>query len=251
MSLDKNTGEQETLLSQLEVTGLFSLSNINRCLIFEYEIRHLNNSVVAPTDTLFNILQLAERTDITDPSIEVNTTVPMTDGTVVSNDYSFFIVAKAEGNIEASKRVDLSIVICGSETVDHDPALTRTWTLDILPTASVLVYNFEDLFSSSDPYCPPINFRTVMNTLDTQPTTIQAANFYLISDTNLGLFPQWAGVYNFYIRGSSITNRVSYAEFTLTVQCVVGSQTMTITPGQPSAFQTFRDTGFTNLISSA
>lgn len=169
INVDKNTGEQELLFSDDDVTGMFQLNNINRCLIFEYEIRHLNNSVVAPTDELFNILQLAERTDITDASILVNTSVPLTDGTVISNDYSFLIVAKAEGNVEKSKRVDLSIVICGTETVDHDSDLTRTWTLDILPTASVLVYNYEALFSSSDPYCPPINFEIVMNTLDTPP----------------------------------------------------------------------------------
>lgn len=127
------------------------------------------------------MLNLANRFDPMDPSVQVDTFVELTDGTVISNQYEFVIIAKAVGGPTFTKEVNLDIIICGNEQVSYNASLTRSWTLDILPDAVRTLYNFTDLFSTTDPYCPPINFDIVTNNVfDTEPTEIEEPNFYLL-----------------------------------------------------------------------
>jgi len=78
----------------------------------------------------------------------------MTDGTVVTVDYTFIIKASASGGASASKSVAISIVVCGFEVLSQD-ATVLDFTLEVNPAATNTLQPVTNLFSSNDTYCPP------------------------------------------------------------------------------------------------
>jgi len=76
---------------------------------------------------LYTLLKLSSRIPAT-VGINLDTTVPMTDGTVISLDYSFTIRASAFGGAAVSKAVTISIFVCRNEVISliEDAALTHS-----------------------------------------------------------------------------------------------------------------------------
>jgi hypothetical protein len=90
---NKNQGELE-LFTEEEMVALFVLdTHASDCLIQTYEILHSpNETVVADTDELYAVLQLATRTGF---GLNFTTDIVLTDGTVLDYNYNFTILATA------------------------------------------------------------------------------------------------------------------------------------------------------------
>ena len=95
--------------------------------------------------------------------LSIDTTVPITDGTVVDVPYSFAIKATAKGGFVQWKAVNSKIVVCGSEIISKIDAEAFTKTLDIVPTASAFTTDAEAMFSTNDAHCPPISLHVKLD----------------------------------------------------------------------------------------
>ena len=158
------------------------------------------------TGTLFTVLALASRTDLMS-GLNIDTTVSLTDGTVVDVPYSFAIKATAKGGFSNFKAINSKIVVCGSETLSPDQASFSN-SLDIGPSATTFTVNVVPWFSSNDPYCPPLAYHLRLDNTafasSTQPSAADLLNFFL-TGTTLSLFPQTENVHTFYIYAISVT----------------------------------------------
>jgi hypothetical protein len=108
---------------------------------------------------------------------------------------------------------------------------TYTKTLNIGPSAIVFSDDAAALFTTNDTHCPPISYQLKLDdtTLEAaiDPSSDDSLNFYLTGST-LNLFAQTEKVHTFFIYAASVTSKFATKKTVLTVQCVVESQTITL-----------------------
>jgi hypothetical protein len=163
--------------------------------------------VVADTDELYTVLQLATRTGF---GLSVSTDIALTDGTVLDHSYNFTILATAQGLSvpTASKEVYLQIDICGSETITLVDATDFSSTLDIDPAAIATEVDLTAMFTTDDEYCPPVTY--ALKTDDTtfpeasDPSADQLLNFNS-ADGTMSLFPQTEDEHTFFIYAVTVS----------------------------------------------
>ena len=121
--------------------------------------------------------------------------------------------------------------MCGFEVISRVDDNTFSKTLNIGPSATLFTDNAAALFTTNDTHCPPIAFHLKLDdtilAAATNPTADDSLNFNLTGST-LNLFAQTEKVHTFYIYAVSVTEKFVTKQAQLTVQCVVNSQTITL-----------------------
>jgi len=152
--------------------------------------------------------------------LNIDTTVPLTDGTVVDVPHSFAIKATAKGGFSHWKAIDSKIVVCGFEVISRVDEINYAKTLDIGPSATVFSVDAAAMFSSNDTFCPPIAYHLKLDdttlAASTSPSADDTLNFYLES-SSLKLFAKTEKVHSFYIYAVSVTDKLATKPATLIV----------------------------------
>ena len=179
----------------------------------------IDGSILVSGNIVYTALVLSERIDLMS-GLNIDTTVPLTDGTVVDVPHSFAIKATAKGGFSHWKAIDSKIIVCGFEAISRVDEIDFTKTLDIGPSAAVFSVDAAAIFSSNDTFCPPIAYHLRLDdttfAASTLPTADDNLNFYL-EGSSLKLFAQTEKVHSFFIYAVSVTNKLAKKPAILTV----------------------------------
>jgi hypothetical protein len=154
----------------------------------------------------------------------------MTDGTVVSETFDFKIKAVALGGASLTKEVSVTVTICGSESITPADSSEYSKWLSIDPNAVAFDVSLASLFESSDPYCPPNQFKLTVGpdyASQVDPPSSELPN-YNISGLNLRLFPKDQGTYTFHVLAHSVTDKFAFRKVSFQVRCTASSQVVTL-----------------------
>ncbi len=135
-SKDKNLSPSIVeLYSATEVFSMFTQIDPTRCEIEKFEVfDEVSGSLLVSGNLLYSVLALSSRTSSMD-GLDIDTTVAMTDGTVVDITHSFAIKATAKGGFVQWKPVRAKIIVCGSEAIWKMAEGAHVVTRDIGPSA--------------------------------------------------------------------------------------------------------------------
>jgi len=179
-----------SLVDAATLLAIFVQIDSTRCGLEKLEVFDSISGTAVTSGTLYTVLALASRSDLMS-GINIDTTVPLTDGTVIDVPYSFAIKATASGGFSHWKAFNSKIIVCGIETLSPDQA-TYSHSLDIGPSATTFTVDVASWFSSNDPHCPPKAYHLrIDNTAlasATLPSAADLLNFYL-TGTTLSLYP--------------------------------------------------------------
>jgi hypothetical protein len=103
-----------SLITEQELQGLVVQAVGTRCHTTTFTILKPDGSEVAATDSLYSLLDVANR--VTN-DIMIDSTVALTDGTVISVDHSFRVRAVASGGASIEKEITAKIIVCGWEQI--------------------------------------------------------------------------------------------------------------------------------------
>jgi len=132
------------LFTAAEINALFVLEDYTKCPLEQFDVLLPDGSEATVSDLLYSRLDLVNRP--ADMSLQFNTDIAMTDGTVVTQTFDFKIKATARGNVVLTKDVQVTVVICGSESVSLIDSANYLKTLDIGPTAAPFIANLPSMF---------------------------------------------------------------------------------------------------------
>lgn len=153
------------MISAQALLALFTQIDSTRCEI--YEIYEFNfESDVSLSGDLETLLAIADRTDKMSGFV-VDTTVPITDGRVISIDYSFTIASYAREDNFQFKDISFKIIVCGSETITNTNLTPYEIVMDIGPNAVGASIGSLSFFSTDDAHCPTVNYYIRTSTADT------------------------------------------------------------------------------------
>jgi len=120
LSVGKNLSPAvTTLIDAAALLANFNQIDPNRCEIEKLEVFDSINGTVVTSGTLYIVLALASRSDLMS-GLNIDTTVSLTDGTVIDIPYSFAIKATAKGGFSNWKAINSMIIVCGTETLSPD-----------------------------------------------------------------------------------------------------------------------------------
>jgi hypothetical protein len=193
------------------------------------------------------MLRLPQREGI---AVELNSTIPMTDGSVIEQVYDFRIKAVADGGSIMMKHIQVRIIVCRYETISAVNTELNS-TIYIAPRAPT---NFvvNHMFTSNDTYCP-VNRLSLHTSAPTNtsaavsPSLKQLQTFFLntsqTGETILNLMSTFTGTYEFYLLGQTVTSKHVYIPFTLYIECAPYSQVFTPKLPEQYYFEVFKNEG--------
>lgn len=152
----------------------------------------------------------------------------MTDGTVEKYSYSVDLRAFASSSYdETLATLNFDIIVCETEVISPISVTPISVVLDIGPTAQQDRRDLNTFFTTSDNYCPAINFyakNDVQSSISTasNPTIDQLDN-YRVENNEIVMYPEDEGNYSFFVYGESVTGKFAIQPVDLTVRCVAGS----------------------------
>jgi len=121
-----------------------------RCLIQTYEVVDSSGATIASSNSLYSLLLLASRG--ANIGVQLDSTVALTDGSVVELPSDFKIKATATGGANNAKPVTAKIIVCRFEVLSSGSTITRTVYVNPLTPTDLSV---NDMFTSNDTFCPP------------------------------------------------------------------------------------------------
>ena len=212
-----------SLLDEATLQSLFVRTVTTRCPILSFELQTSAGAALASGDSLYSLLDVANRvTNL----IKIDTTVAMTDGTVVNIEHPFKVKAIAEGGASLNKDILARIIVCGFESISlASPSLIeRTLVVRDNVTDSIGV---EALFVTNDTFCPVNSYAVKMSDASpstaTDPTAEQTLNVWL-DQLEIKLFARDPGTFTFWIQGVTTTGKFNNQPAELVNTCGPNSQ---------------------------
>jgi len=230
LSVAKNQdpGTQE-LISDAAMAALFTLSDTARCGIQSFDIFKPDQGAITSADQLYTDLALASRTG---DAVDIVTTIPAQDGTVLSIAREFKIKATASGGSVAWKTVTANIIVCGSETIGLVDSLRINYEIHLIESPVPVQYSIASNFTTTDTDCPANTFGVFLDTAGTLPTSEDFFKVVIDTEPKLWLNPTTLGDYGFFVKGSSIGGGFIFREVLFRVYDNCGENPQTVTPAE-------------------